>query len=328
MAPGAGARAESLPEQVARLEKELAALKEHVQRMTPRPGQAGTKGDKGERGLQGPPGAKGDKGEPGPAGALAIPGVSFSDARLQLEGGSKLFGPLITLSKDGKEIVRLGEYLGGGAITLGKSINIKGGLGTGVAYQNWFEMTKENGDPGIRLVTSGVGNSISLFDRAGKEAVGINASDGGGAITVNGTRIHDYAEVLELVSRQGVEPGTVMAIAESGGRIAPAALPYERRVVGVISGAGGLRPGAVVGSREDGSNDLPLAVSGQVCVRICLEGGSIEPGDLLVASSEPGVAMRAADPGLAAGAVIGKALEAFGPGQGKEGLVRMMVMLR
>jgi hypothetical protein len=119
-----------------------------------------------------------------------------------------------------------------------------------------------------------------------------------------------------------------MAIAGSGGRIAPAALPYERRVIGVISGAGGLRPGSVVGSREDGSIDLPLAVSGQVYVRVCLEGGSIEPGDLLVASSEPGVAMRAADPGLAAGAVVGKALEAFGPGQEKEGLVRMMVMLR
>jgi hypothetical protein len=98
--------------------------------------------------------------------------------------------------------------------------------------------------------------------------------------------------------------------------------------VGVISGAGGLRSGAVVGGREDGSNDLPLAVSGQVYVRVCLEGGSIEPGDLLVASSAPGVSMRAADPDQAAGAVVGKALEAFGPGQGKEGLVRMMVMLR
>jgi len=69
-------------------------------------------------------------------------------------------------------------------------------------------------------------------------------------------------------------------------------------------------------------------VSGQVYVRICLEGGPIEPGDLLVASSEPGIAMRAADPDRSVGAVVGKALEAFGPGQTGEGLVRMMVTLR
>ena len=98
--------------------------------------------------------------------------------------------------------------------------------------------------------------------------------------------------------------------------------------VGVISGAGELQPGTVMGSREDGSNDLPLAVSGQVYGRVCLEGGAIEPGDLLVASSQPGVAMRAADAGRAAGAVVGKALEAFDSGKEKEGLVRMMVMLR
>lgn len=140
--------------------------------------------------------------------------------------------------------------------------------------------------------------------------------------------MRDYAEVFELESREGVVPGMVMAIAGPGGLIAPAVSPYERRVVGVISGTGGLLPGMVVGSREDGTNDLPLAVSGQVFVRICLEGGPIDPGDLLVASSERGVAMRASDLDKAAGAVIGKALESYGPDQEAGGLVRMMVMLR
>jgi hypothetical protein len=145
---------------------------------------------------------------------------------------------------------------------------------------------------------------------------------------INGKKVKDYAEMFELAVPQAVEPGMVMAVVGSGGVIAPAVSPYERRVVGVISGAGGLEPGAVIGSREDGSHDLPLAVAGQVFVRVCLEGGPIEPGDLLVSSSERGVAMRAADPDRAAGAVIGKALESFGFPQGPEGLVRMMVMLR
>jgi hypothetical protein len=81
-----------------------------------------------------------------------------------------------------------------------------------------------------------------------------------------------------------------------------------------------------IGSRHDGTTDLPVALTGQVFVRVSDEAGSIAVGDLLVASSTPGVAMRATDRLRAIGAVIGKALE---PRDGEgEGLVRMLVMVR
>jgi hypothetical protein len=65
---------------------------------------------------------------------------------------------------------------------------------------------------------------------------------------------------------------------------------------------------------------------GQVYVRANSENGPIQPGDLLVASSTPGVAMRSSDDARALGAVIGKAMERL---KGKnEGLVRMLVMPR
>jgi hypothetical protein len=51
-----------------------------------------------------------------------------------------------------------------------------------------------------------------------------------------------------------------------------------------------------------------------VPVKVTLEGGPIKPGDALTASSTPGRAMRAGEPG----ATIGVALESFeGPGEGR-----------
>ena len=88
MSAGA-APAETLSEQVARIERELATLKDQTKPVAtsgPR-GPKGEKGDKGERGPQGeggetgPPGPKGDKGDPGIAGfvpAAAPPVFQFA----------------------------------------------------------------------------------------------------------------------------------------------------------------------------------------------------------------------------------------------------------
>src|SRR5215467_1998909 len=81
--------AEILSEQVARLEREVAALKDqtnHVATSGPKgakgeKGDKGERGPKGERGEQGLPGPKGDKGEPGPAGivpAVSLPGIQLA----------------------------------------------------------------------------------------------------------------------------------------------------------------------------------------------------------------------------------------------------------
>lgn len=116
------------------------------------------------------------------------------------------------------------------------------------------------------------------------------------------------------------------ADASGSGALVLDAIPYERRAVGVISGAGDFQHGMVIGAREDGTRDLPVALSGQVYVRVNGENGPIGPGDLLVLSSTPGAAMRAGDMQFAFGAVIGKALQGFSGGG--EGLVRMLVMVR
>jgi hypothetical protein len=67
---------------------------------------------------------------------------------------------------------------------------------------------------------------------------------------------------------------------------------------------------------------------GQVYVRATFEGGEIAPGDLLVASSQEGRAMRSAPDEARVGTVLGKALEAAGRVEAGEMLIRMLVMAR
>ncbi len=157
-------------------------------------------------------------------------------------------------------------------------------------------------------------------------AVSIGAIDGEGSIRVDGRKVHDYAEVFELATRDGVSPGSVVAWDPASGGVLPASTSNARLVVGVISGAGAFRPGMVIGSRADGTGDLPVSMSGMVYARVSGESGPVGPGDLLVPSSVAGVGMRAVDSEAAAGTIYGKALDPWsGPG---EGLVRMLVMSR
>jgi hypothetical protein len=78
------------------------------------------------------------------------------------------------------------------------------------------------------------------------------------------------------------------------------------------------------GDDADLTGKVPLAIAGVVPVKASAENGPIRPGDLLVASSSPGHAMRAGDePPI--GTIIGKALEGLDSGTG---LIQMLVMLQ
>jgi len=118
-----------------------------------------------------------------------------------------------------------------------------------------------------------------------------------------------------------------MSVVPNGEGIAPSEAPYDRKVIGIISGAGNLQTGTILGRREDGTTDLPIAVAGQVYVRVSLEGGSIQVGDLLVSSSTPGVAMKANNRAKAFGTVVGKAIETYeSNAKTDEGLVKILIL--
>jgi hypothetical protein len=92
-----------------------------------------------------------------------------------------------------------------------------------------------------------------------------------------------------------------------------------------VAGVYSTRPGFVGGQPVEGkiAGTIPLAVVGVVPVKVSAENGPIHPGDLLVASSTPGHAMKAG-PNPPQGTVIGKALAGLSTGTG---VIQMLVTL-
>jgi hypothetical protein len=125
----------------------------------------------------------------------------------------------------------------------------------------------------------------------------------------------DCAEDFDIADANDVSPGTVMTIGEDG-RLLESWRPYDRCVAGVLSGAGDLKPGIVLGRHEETPGRRPIALTGRAWCRVEGRTAPIAVGDLLTTSSIPGVAMKAADPTRAFGAVIGKALAPFASGEG------------
>jgi hypothetical protein len=117
----------------------------------------------------------------------------------------------------------------------------------------------------------------------------------------------DCAEEFDIAAEGDVEPGTVMVLGE-GGSLRVSDHAYDRKVAGVISGAGEYRPGLILDRGNSPRKRLPLALVGKVYCKVDAQYGSIAVGDLLTTSPTLGHAMRTADPLKAYGAVIGKAL--------------------
>lgn len=127
----------------------------------------------------------------------------------------------------------------------------------------------------------------------------------------------DYAE--ELTAAEGeVEPGMVVVLDDEG-RIAPCREEYDPRVAGIVSGAGGVRPGIVL-DRHDGG--APVALMGKLWVLADATEAPIRCADQLTTSAIPGHARRVSERQRAFGAVIGKALTDLLSGRG---LVRVLV---
>lgn len=135
----------------------------------------------------------------------------------------------------------------------------------------------------------------------------------------------DCAEQF-AAAQAGVEPGTVMVLADDG-LVEVSSTGYDKKVVGVVAGAGDYRPGVVLDSRPDGTDGerLTIALMGKTFCKIDAESAPIEVGDLLTTADRPGHAMKAADAGRAFGTVIGKALRPLAKGQG---LVPILVALQ
>lgn len=134
----------------------------------------------------------------------------------------------------------------------------------------------------------------------------------------------DCAEDFDVIDLLSSEPGTVMVLAEEGA-LAQCSLAYDKRVAGVISGAGDYRPGITLDKHSDRPNRVPIGLLGKVYCKVDAQYGAIDVGDLLTTSPTAGHAMKAADPLKAFGSVLGKALRPLRAGQG---LVPILITLQ
>lgn len=219
-----------------------------------------------------------------------------------------------------------------GTGVVGKSLSGVGVWGVSDTYEGMHAETKSLATAAIaayNLNPDGTGAAIfakkegaqghaGFFD--GNVFVSNTLTVGVDIVLANG----DCAEDFDIAGLEKVEPGTVMVI-DSEGSLQPSDRAYDKRVAGVISGAGDFKPGIVLDKQESSRNRMPIALLGKVYCKVDANYGAIEVGDLLTTSPTLGHAMRVSDPLKAFGAVIGKALRPLEDGQG---LIPILIALQ
>ena len=249
---------------------------------------------------------------------------------VEAEGGAN--GVLAT-GKGWCGVVGISESTSGGFGVYGE--NIAGGTGVVGVSKKWIGVYGEtsgleNGPAGVWGEHKGAGIGVKAISNTG---VGLVAFSHGtaaifqGDVEVTGDiRLTnaDCAEDFTIGVGIAVEPGTVMVVGENGA-LFPSQQPYDKRVAGVISGAGDYKPGIVLDKQQSDLTRQPIALVGKVFCKVDAQYGAVEVGDLLTTSPTAGHAMKASDSAKAPGAVIGKALRPLIDGQG---LIPILIALQ
>ena len=217
----------------------------------------------------------------------------------------------------------------------GKSTSATGVYGSSSTYVGvWGESASYEG---VRGVSHNVNHAgvVGVNDAAGGVGVYGIASNGGYAAWFDGrtktrsveiTGGADLAEHFATADKAPVKPGTVMVIdAHHPGKLKVSGAAYDGKVVGIVSGAGGVNTGLTLRQDDTLEGDLVVAIAGRVYCKAEAHSAPIEPGDLLTTSNVAGHCMKASDREQAYGAVIGKALTGLDKG---EGLVLVIVNLQ
>ena len=218
----------------------------------------------------------------------------------------------------------------------GQSLTQVGVKGSSSLFDAVVGETQSDGHAGVtgRNLTTGTNGGVGIYGTGGKFAgkfdgdlqVNGNANITGTLYaTVDVVLGSDCAEDFDISPSTGIEAGTVMVLSEDGS-LRASQNPYDKKVAGVISGAGDYKPGLILGRSHPSSNRMPLALAGKVYCKVDARHAAIEIGDLLTTSGTIGHAMKADDPTKAFGAVIGKSLRRVSTGQ--KDLIPILVALQ
>lgn len=289
-------------------------------------------------------GVKGDGGTGGPSLVPGLPGVrgigvlgtttdaegygvwgqntSHGDGVFGTGAGNGVHGQSASATDSGV----WGENTGAGVGVAGSAVRGDGVFGT--SQTNGIHGRSASAtDSGVWGENTGAGFGVAGSSISGPGVLGQsqtgNAGEFRGNVSVQGD-LNVTGDVL-LVNRDicerfaaapaDFEPGMVMVMGGDG-LLAPCTRAYDRAVVGVISGAGTLRPAITLGQGQDNNPNVPIALVGTAYCMADADQGEIQIGDLLTSAPTRGHAMKVTDWPLSHGTVIGKALAPLDRGRG------------
>lgn len=194
------------------------------------------------------------------------------------------------------------------------------GNGKAARFSN-FNVT--NSQPTVEVSTAGVGTALLVNHTGGAgnilvyQSGNVNVAriDKAGRGFFNGGTQASGADIAESFEVEGnldaYEPGDILVISTKKDRtVEKSTEAYSTLVAGVYA----TKPGVLLTEEHIDSSlegQVPMGVIGVIPTKVCLLGGVIARGDLLVTSSIPGVAMKADPDRVKIGQVLGKALEPF-----------------
>ena len=195
-------------------------------------------------------------------------------------------------------------------------------FGTGKAGR-FANFNNANSQPVVHVTTTGTGSTLLVNHQGPSGNIAVYQSSSVNVARINkagrgffdGGTQNSGADIAEAFDVTGTtaqyEPGDVLVIATDKDRtVEKSAGAYSTLVAGVYA----TKPGVLL-TEENIDSDLagkvPMGVVGVIPTKVCMEGGAIKRGDLIVTSSISGVAMKADPDKVKIGQVIGKALQDY-----------------
>jgi hypothetical protein len=185
----------------------------------------------------------------------------------------------------------------------------------------------------VRLSANGTGGGLLQLTKGdGSTSITLDADvSGEGRITTQVLQItggSDLSEQFDIKAMHAeLKAGMIVSIdPDQPGQLVTSTRAYDKTVAGIVSGAGGVKTGMLMGQRgtaADGKH--PVALTGRVYCWVDADQGAIRPGDLITTSDLPGYGMKVQDHQKAQGATIGKAMTKLENGRG---LVLVLVSLQ
>lgn len=263
-----------------------------------------------------------------PRFSIAADGTSQIIGNNFMEFGAGISGKEINAGKIGYDVFGTGAlaFVGAGTTATNRKVHFFAEGGTQTNGPVYLETLDGARNVEIKPTETGTdGAEIMLFNRYGTATIEIDAdyADGDGRIITSELQINggaDLAEHFDVSTNASdiILPGMIVSIdTKVEGKLRISDQENDPNIVGVISGANGIKPGMLMSQTGTiAAGQYPIALAGRLYVLATDEGGPIQPGDMLTSSSKKGYAQKADSKNIKPGTIIGKAMGKMDPHTG------------